>query len=201
MPAICVRASNALARKSPAIRTGVLALLGLWLLGACASEVARAPEKPDTGKWQFEQRNDPVSGTQVVTAWLSISRYNFLSATSYEGELQLMCFKNRPVIRLAFNLKVGSDRTAALAYRFDENPGRYIKAKFFSREKLIAIDDMTEVADFADQLHSAQNLFLRVARLKAGTFTAKFPVHGASHAMEAAFANCPVIDKRKPRTA
>lgn len=178
--------------------------LGLLFLEACAKEdVARtpaAPEKPDIGKWRLEHRNDPVSGAQVATASLHISRYQFLAGT-YEGELQLMCFKNRPVIRLVFNLRIGSDKTTALAYRIDENPGRYVNSKFFARERTIVIDNKNEVADFASQLQSAQSLFLRVTRLRAGTFTAKFPVHGASHAMEAAFADCPVTDKPKARTS
>ena len=173
-------------------------------VGACSQDLARTepgPQKPDTGQWQFERRNDPVSGLEVVTAWLSISRFHILSGNFYEGEVELMCFRTRPVIRLRFNMRIGSGRTAALAYRFDENPGRFAKAKFFAREKLIVIDDKKEVSEFVDQLQSAQNLLLRVTRLRAGTFTAKFPVHGASHAIEVAFAECPVTEKSKPRTS
>lgn len=183
--------------------SAAFALLSLFL-GACAQDLARTepePKKPDTGQWKLERRHDPVSGSEVVTAWLSISRFHILSGNFYESEVQLMCFRSRPVIRLRFNLRVGSDRTAALAYRFDENPGRYAKAKFFAREKLIVIDDKKEVAEFVDQLQSAQTLLLRITRLRAGTFTAKFPVHGASHAVEAAFAECPVTEKSKPRTS
>lgn len=190
-------------RRPPVIRPGIAALVWPLVLVACAGDPVRTavPDQPNTGQWKFEQRSDPVSGSQVTTAWLSISRYHFLSAKFYEGELQLMCFKTRPVVRLAFNLRIGSDKTAALAYRFDENPGRYAKAKFFAREKFIVIDDRKEVADFVEQLQSAQSLFLRVTRLRAGSFTAKFPVHGGQHAVDAAFAECPVADKSKPRTS
>jgi hypothetical protein len=188
------------ARRTGLRRAAALAVLAV--LGACAGDTVRTttPEKPDTGQWKFERRPDPITGAQVTTAWLHISRYQFLGE-SYEGELQLACFKTRPVIRLAFNLKVGSDRTAALAYRFDENKGRFAKAKFFSREKIILIDNKEEVTEFVDQLRSAQILFLRVTRLRAGTFTAKFPVHGASHAIDAAFAECQVNEKPIPRTS
>lgn len=184
-----------------ALHSAALMLLSLYL-GACAQDLARTepgPQKPDTGQWQFERRHDPVSGSEVTTAWLSISRFHILSGNFYEGEVQLMCFRTRPVIRLHFNMRIGSDRTAALAYRFDENPGRFPKAKFFARERLIVIDDKKEVSEFVDQLQSAQTLLLRITRLRAGTFTAKFPVHGASHAIEVAFAECPVTEKSKLR--
>lgn len=189
----------------PVIRRGMAgcfaALLWPLLLGACAGDSVHtaAPNKPNTSQRKFEQR--PVSGSQVTTAWLSIRRYNFLSTTFYEGELQFLCFKTRPVIRLAFNLRVGSDKTAALACRFDQNPERYAKAKFFAQEKFIVIDDGKEVADFSNQLQSAQSLFLRVTRLRGGSFTAKFPVHGAQHAIDTAFAECPIAHKPKPHTS
>lgn len=194
------------ARLRAGIVPAVVGIAAAVLLGACAGDTVRTEavqvqNKPDTGQWKFERRNDPISETQVTTAWLSIGKYDFLSGKIYAGELQLMCFRNQPVIRLSFNLKVGSDRTAALAYRFDERPGHSAKASFFAREKIIVIDNKSEVAQFVDQLGTAQTLFLRVTRLRAGTFTAKFPVQGASHAIEAAYAECPVSDKPKVRTA
>lgn len=189
-------------RHAETARAGAL-LAAAFALGGCAGEALRTETatKPDTGKWRFESRNDPISGAQVTTAWLSISSYNFLSGNVYAGELQLMCFKSRPVVRLAFNMKVGSDRTAALAYRFDELPGQHVNASFFAREGIIVIDRKDEVVQFVDQLKDAQTLFLRVTRLRGGGFTAKFPVQGASQAVEATYADCPLRDKPKTRTS
>ncbi|MBI4273073.1 MAG: hypothetical protein HY659_00035 [Rhizobiales bacterium] len=166
------------------------------LAGACATgdagvTAAAAPEKPDTGKWKFERRIDPITGATATTAWLEISTYEFLKG-NYEGDLQLMCFKNQPIVRLAFNLKVGSDKTGSIAYRFDDNPGREIKARFFAKPRIIVIEDKAEVARFAGELAAAEVLHLRVTALTKRGFAAKFPVHGAPHAIKAAYAECPL---------
>jgi hypothetical protein len=186
----------------PAVLVLTLALglaLGL-VLGGCAGDAARvaAPDKPDTGKWKFERRNDPVSRTQVTTAWLSIGKYDFLSGRTFAGEVQLMCFKRQPVVRFAFNVKIGTDKTATIAYRFDENPGHDVRAKFFARPKMIIVDNKAEVVQFVTELATSKSLYLRVSTLTVGNIAAKFPVHGAQHAIEAAFAECPLAPE-KPR--
>jgi hypothetical protein len=180
----------------------VVLTAGMILLGACASDAVRSdnPSKPDTGKpdtghWTFERRNDPISGKEVATASVLISKYTLLSGIFRAGELQLICFKGRPVVRIRLDRKVGTGRTSALAYRFDAHEGRYADAIFFSRDGLIVIDGKEEVAQFVSQLRSAHTLYLRVTRLRGSTLTAEFPVHGASHAIEAAYAECPVKEK------
>lgn len=193
------------ARWRAGIMPAVIGTAAAGLLGGCAADAARTEvaiqNKPDTGSWKFERRNDPISGSSITTAWLSIGRFDFMSGQPITGELQLMCFKSHPVIRLSFSLKVGSDRTAALAYRFDERPGHYVKASFFARERIIVIDNKVEVAQFVEQLQTAESLHLRVTRLRAGSFTATFPVRGAAPAIEAAFAECPLGDKPNMRTS
>jgi hypothetical protein len=112
-----------------------------------------------------------------------------------------MCFKNKPVVRLRFTLKIGSDKTAALAYRFDEKPGRDIKARFFARQKAIVVEDDAEVAHFAADLAASETLYLRVSSLTASSFSAKFPVHGGAYAIEQAYAECPLPDGKGKKRA
>jgi hypothetical protein len=190
------------------MRAVLWAAVAISLLGACASDVVRSdsatkPEtgKPDTGLWTFERRNDPISGKEVATASVVISRLTLLSGVLRAGELQLICFKSQPVIRIRLDRKVGTARTSALAYRFDTHEGRYADAIFFSRDGLIVIDNKDEVAQFTGQLQSAQTLYLRITRLRGSTLTAEFPVRGASHAIEAAYAECPVKEKRRTQTS
>lgn len=170
----------------------VLALL----LGACATgetppTEAATVEKPDTGHWKFTHRNDPITGAPVAVAWIKISEYYFIGG-QYESELALGCFKGQPVVRFLFNQKIGSDKTGAIAYRFDENPGHDVKARFFARAGVIVIEDKAEVAQFAKELATAEFLRVRITALTARRFTEKFPVHGGAHAIEAAYANCPL---------
>jgi len=179
------------------------AIAALAMLGGCAGEAARtaAVDKPDTGKWQFDRTIDPISGSEVASAWLVISKYDFPSGNVYAGGLRLLCFKKDPVVRFLFSAKVGTDKTAAVAYRFDDRRGHEVKAKFFAREGMIVIDDRAEVAQFVSELATARSLVVRISRLTRGNLTARFPVHGASHAIEAAFAACPVSDTPKIRTS
>jgi len=188
-------------RSSAGIVPAAVCTAALILLAACAGLDTESTGRLDTGKWQFERNNNPISGRPVTTAWLQISRYNFLSGETYAGQLQLMCFRSRPVVRLSFTEKVGTDRTAALAYRFDERPGHEVDATFFAREGMIVIDRPDEVARFVGELQTAQILSLRVTQLRGGNFNAKFSVHGAPHAIEAAYAECPVADRPKIRTS
>lgn len=202
MRAIVVRAVGMRA----IIVRALVAVIAALLLCACATGDATvtavaAPEKPDTGKWKFERRADPVTGAPATIAWLYISKYDFLAGQTYAGELQLMCFKHQPVVRLQFNMKIGSDKNAAIAYRFDDNPGRDIKARFFVRPGVIVIEDTAEVARFVDELAASERLFLRVTSLTAKGFSAKFTVHGAPHAIEAAYAECPVAAERARKRA
>lgn len=188
------------------VRAVVVVTIVASLLSACATgdsavTTAAVPDKPDTGKWKFARRIDPISGAPATTAWLYISKFDFLAGKNYEGELQLTCFKDQPVVRLIFNLRIGSDKNAAIAYRFDDKPGRDVKARFFARQKTIAIDDKAEIARFVDELATSKTLFLRIASLTVGGFSAKFPVNGAPAAIEAAFAGCPLSPDKSPRRA
>lgn len=162
---------------------------------ALTTSAAPSPEKPDTGKWKFERYTDPITRAPAVTAWLEISGFNFVSGTSF-AQLQLMCFKDAPVVRLRFNRKIGSDKNAAIAYRFDDNPGRDAKARFLARERAIVIENKTEIAQFSEELSKAERLYVRVSNLARGEIIAKFAVQGGAYAIEQAFAACPLPDDK-----
>ena len=44
----------------------------------------------------------------------------------------LLCFEDRPMVRFAFDFKVGSNRNSTLGYRFDEKPGHETSARFLA---------------------------------------------------------------------
>ncbi|NWG23466.1 MAG: hypothetical protein HXY30_03440 [Pseudorhodoplanes sp.] len=169
--------------------------------GALTTAAAPPSDKPDTGQWKFERRVDPITREPAAVAYLEVSKFDTRAFRTEAGQLQLMCFRNKPVVRLRFTLKVGSDKTAALAYRFDEKPGRDIKARFFARQKAIVVEDDAEVANFAADLATSETLYLRVSSLTASSFSAKFPVHGGSHAIAQAYADCPLPDGKARKGA
>ena len=117
------------------------------------------------------------------------------------GSLQLGCFDNAPVVRLAFNHRIGSNRTSTLSYRFDDNPGRDAPARFLQTYSTAVIEDPKEVARFVEQLRASGTLYVRVMSHVAGTSTVEFPLKGAPMAIDAAYQTCPVDSLSKPRTA
>ncbi len=179
-----------------AAKRAVALVFSALTLAACATAesavtAASRSEPPDTGRWKFDRRADPVMRTTTTTASLEIGSIDVFGDIR-TGELQLLCFRDEPVVRLQFNMKVGSDKTAAIAYRFDEKPPRDARARFFARQKVIVFDTAAEVARFVEDMRDARSLYLRITSLNVGNITARFPVHGARHAIDAAFAACPV---------
>ncbi len=108
-----------------------------------------------------------------------------------------MCLKKDPVVRLLFPFKVGSNRSAALTYRFDDKPPRESSARFLQDFSTVVLDDKEEVAEFITNLGTANMLGLSVKSLVVGQTWARFKVQGATQAIEAAYAECPVTDRTK----
>ena len=170
-----------------------LVLIPTLLLTAC---ITPGSERPGAGEWRFVKRSDPVLGTTTAVR-LYISRYDFKSETIVYTELELMCFKQQPVVRIHFPHKIGSSRSATLSYRFDERPVRESEAHFLQDFSTVVLEDTDEVAEFIKNLGTAQTLSLSVSSLVVGQTWARFKVQEASQAIETAYAECPVNDRKK----
>ena len=190
----------------------LVALAASLLLGACATgdaalttaSVPAAAPPPSPGEWKFERRADRVAGGPTTTAYLLVPSKNTLNAKRRPllpqlASLQLMCFRSEPIIRLHFNFRVGANRSADVAYRFDEKPGRDAKARFLADFRTIVIENKADVATFAGELATSNTLFMRVNSLIVGPTSAEFRVQGAQAAIDEAFAECPL--KADPQRA
>ncbi len=168
------------------------------VLGGCVTAMA-----PDAGSWTIERGYDRILGKAAATAELQArSRNARAPQTQLQiGSLQLGCFDNAPVVRIAFNHRVGSNRSSTLSYRFDHNPGRDAPARFLQTYSTALIEDPNEVALFVEQLRTSSTLYVRVMSHVAGTTTVEFPLKGAPMAVDAAYQTCPVDSPTKPRTA
>ena len=180
-----------------AVRALIIGVLACGL-GACASGGAQvAPAAAPTGDWKIEQRPDRISGTAQATALLIARSSNARTARSRPAlaqmaSLQLMCFDKAPVVRLHFNYRIGANRSATIAYRFDEKPGRDANARILPDFQTIVIQEPDDVMRFADELRTANALFVRVSSLIVGQSTAEFRVLGGQVAIDAAYAACPL---------
>lgn len=175
----------------------ILALALAACAGASAPVTSPVASAPPAGEWKIERREDRIAGKPQATALLITRSRNARIARERPGlgqlaSLQLLCFDNRPIVRLHFNYRVGSKRSAKVAYRFDDKPGRNAPVRFLPDFQTMVIEDEEDVARFAAELRAADVLVVRVASLIVGQSVAEFRVGGAPAALEAAFADCPL---------
>ncbi|MGD9924419.1 MAG: hypothetical protein AB7V13_23695 [Pseudorhodoplanes sp.] len=180
-----------------------LALIGAVSLTGCVTTAT-----PDAGAWKIERGHDRIVDRPAATAQLTAPSRNerqqqlrYPQVQLQIASLQLGCFDNAPVVRLAFNHRVGSNRTSTLSYRFDDNPGRDVPARFLQTYATVLIEDPAEVARFVDQLRVSNALYVRIMSHIAGTSTVEFSLKGAPMAIDAAYQACPIDSRSKPRTA
>lgn len=156
-----------------------------------------------SGSWRIDQRPDRITGTPVAGAFTATSR----ATNSYilgpdTAVLQLTCFEQRPIVKITFHFKIGSDRNTSLGYRFDDRPGRdSVESRVLLGSRVIVIEDGAAVQQFVSDLRGSAQLFVRIRSLNAGTTAAEFKVDGSEPAIEAAYASCPPPAQQARRTS
>jgi hypothetical protein len=96
-----------------------------WRSAACAIDPFVYGSKiASVGDWKIERQEDRVTGRPVSSAYV-LTRLGSSNSTVVPQtiSLQLMCFVGKPVVRFAFQAKVGTNVNSYLGYRFDDNPG------------------------------------------------------------------------------
>lgn len=171
----------------------LLALIVALPFSACAARdpiVSTAGAKP-VGNWRVERQVDRITGAPLSSAILmTASSSNSVVAYPQPAQLQLMCFKDEPVVRINFAFKVGSNKNAVFGYRFDEKPGRETEARFLADFKTVVIEDNAEVEQFLGELATSKLLYVRIRSLNAGRSSAEFKLDGAPTAIEEALSQC-----------
>ncbi|PZA09028.1 hypothetical protein DNX69_25390 [Rhodopseudomonas palustris] len=173
-----------------------LCVIGLALAGCVSDGTLRS------GSWQIDQRPDlitgkPVAGAVTIAAQASNSTDPLRVAMA---SLQLTCFENRPVAKINFSFRIGSDRNTSFGYRFNDKPGHdAVESRVLLGLRVIVIEDAAALQQFVADLHGANRLVVRIRSLNAGTSTAVFPVDGSDQAIEAAYRECPLSPAQEPR--
>ncbi|HET7849480.1 MAG TPA: hypothetical protein VFL51_10520 [Pseudolabrys sp.] len=174
----------------------LLAWAGLLLLSGCLARdpVVVGVNTAPAGNWRIERSIDritsaPISSAFVMSRSVSTSKIVFPPA----AQLQLLCFKEMPVVSFNFPFKIGSTRNASFAYRFDDRAGREIEVRFVGNYRDVLIERPDEVAQFVDELSTSKGLYIFIRSLTdAGRTSAEFSLQGAPAAIKAAYATCPV---------
>ena len=165
-------------------------------LGACYTRdpYVATPVTTASGNWKIEKQVDRITGVPVPSAMLIINNAsNSFADYAQPASMQLTCFDGKPMVRFAFDFKVGTDPNSTLGYRFDEKPGHdNVAARFLQEYRTVVIEDRAAVTTFANELSMSNVLVIRIRSLAAGRTTAEFRLDGAPAALEAAFAGCPL---------
>ncbi|MBI5129180.1 MAG: hypothetical protein HZA66_07040 [Rhodopseudomonas palustris] len=175
----------------------VSALVGAIVLAGCVTHGSLR-----SGSWLIDQRPDRITGAPVGGAYTSVwGATNSNDPSIYTASLQLTCFENRPIARIAFQFKIGSDRNTSFGYRFDNKPGHdAVESRVLLGYRVLVIEDNAALQQFIDDLRGSAKLYVRIRSLNAGHSAAEFKVDGSEPAIEAAYAACPLSTPPARRT-
>jgi hypothetical protein len=180
-----------------AVRSVALAAVVLSgaLVGGCVTDrTAPFSVYAKAGSWQIDRQVDrvtaaPVAGAAVRTLRVSNSQVD----SPLAADLQLTCFENQPIAKLAFEVKIGSDKNTILGYRVDDKPGRdNVESRVLLGYKVLVIEDKAALAQFIADMSGSNQLYVRIRSLNGGRTTAEFKIDGADAAVQAAYADCPL---------
>jgi hypothetical protein len=180
------------------VRARVLRLVAIvvpaLMLCACLRDpyVSPTASTVPSGHWRIEQQADRVTGAPINSAYVTAMASNSGAAFTQPASLTLACFMDKPVVKIGFEFKVGTNLNSFLGYRFDEKPGHEIGGRFLQNSSSVVIEDPAEVAQFVGELATSSVLYVRIRSLNAGRSTAEFKVDGAPAAIASALAGCPV---------
>jgi hypothetical protein len=173
----------------------VIALVVAATAVACVAQdrsYVRARPSETSGAWRVEHRVDRITARPAPIASVVAMVTNSKNAAIHPATLELTCFESRPIVRLAYDLRVGADRSSTLAYRVDDRPGGEIEATFLPDQRTVVIDEPTAVTRFVADLSAGTLLLLRAASLFAGNTVAEFRIAGAATAIAPVLEACPL---------
>lgn len=184
-----------------------VAVMALWLC-ACTRDpyvgdyFGRSPARW-VGHWRVATLTDRVTGLPFSAAVLGTrSSSNSEVTFPQTATMEVACFRDNPLVRFAFNFKIGTTKNAEFAYRFDDKLGRVVPARITLDHIYMVIEDDTAARQFIDEMTKSQSLYMHIRTINAGRTSAEFELEGAKAAVDAALAGCPL--KRpaaRPRTA
>jgi hypothetical protein len=178
----------------------VFLVIAVLSVGACAGRDPDiyTPRVQSSGHWRIERQIDRVTGEPVPNAAVLTDKSSNSAVTFRRpAQLSISCFKGEPIVRFAFDFRIGSTRNSVLGYRFDDKPGHEIEARFLQDYKTVVIEEEADVALFMNELATSKTLYVRIRSLNAGRTAVDFPVDGAPAAIEAISERCPIAQPRQ----
>lgn len=165
---------------------------GLTLCGCTRDPFVTEQGETRIRDWWIPHQIDRITGAALPSAYVYAEASNSNVEYPRVSSLLLTCMPgNRPLIRFAFDFKIGSLLYTTLGYRFDDLPGHEIvPTRVVRGNQIIVIEESDAVALFVAELEKSETLYVRIRSINAGRTTVEYPVQGAWGAVRAAFANC-----------
>lgn len=171
---------------------GMVVAAGVALCGCTRDPFVTEQAETRIHDWWIPHQIDRVTGVTLPSAFVYAEASNSNVEYPRVSSLLLTCMPgNRPLIRFAFDFKIGSRLNTTLGYRFDDLPGHEIvPTRVVRGNQIIVIEEPDAVALFVAELEKAGTLYVRIRSINGGRTTVEYPVEGAWHAVRKAFATC-----------
>ncbi|WP_246664228.1 hypothetical protein [Tardiphaga sp. P9-11] len=171
----------------------LMTVAGLILGGCVRDPFVTERGETRSGEWWIPHQIDRVTDAALPSAYVFAEASNSNVDFPRVSSMQLTCMNGAPLIRFAFDFKIGSNRNTILGYRFDGKPGHdNVGSRIVRGNQIIVIEDRAEIASFVRELAGATTLYVRIRSINGGRTAVEYPLDGSAAAIRAAFAKCDV---------
>jgi len=185
---------------SGVVRVVAFVMLCLVLGGCARDPYVTADGETLNGNWYIAHQVDRVTGVELPSSAVFALASNTNVDYPRASQLQLTCLDGKPLVRFAFDFKIGNDRDSVLGYRFDDRPGHEnVESRVLRDRQILLIEDPVALGQFVSELPGASKLYVRIRSMNSGRTAAEYDLDGSAEAMQAAYAKCPMPPPPKPR--
>jgi hypothetical protein len=171
------------------------------VLGGCTRDpYVTADGETMAGNWFVAHQIDRVTGAELPSAVTFALASNTYADYPRASQMQLTCLDRKPLVRFAFDFRIGTDRDSVLGYRFDDKPGHEnVEARVLRGQKILIIEAEADLARFISEIPGSSRLYIRVRSMTLGRTAAEYELNGSADAIQAAYAKCPMPTLSGPR--
>ena len=173
----------------------VATMMAVLALGGCVRDpFVTDDDETRSGEWYINRQIDRVTGEQLPSATVFADASNSYEDFPKMSSMVLTCFDGHPIVRFAFEFKIGTTRNVVVGYRFDDKPGHEnVPARIVATgHQILIIEDKYAVARFVSELRGSRKLYMRMRSLSAGRSSAEYDLEGSEAALQQAYAKCPL---------
>ncbi|QUS38934.1 hypothetical protein RPMA_08930 [Tardiphaga alba] len=165
---------------------------GFALCGCVRAPFVTEQGETRASEWWIPHQIDRVTGLELPSAFVYAEASNSNYLYPRVSSLLLTCLEGKqPLVRFAFDFRIGTNHNTSLGYRFDDLPGHEdVTMRVLRNSRIVVIEDRDVIARFIAELEKSAMLHVRVRSIDGGRTVVDYPVYGAWAAIRAAFVRC-----------